>query len=143
MNGTLVDSNVLLDVITEDPKWLAWSAAQIERLAQKGPLYIDVIVYAEVSVRYETVEEVESALPVELFPRLPLPLEAVFLAGKAYMRYKRQGGNRTSALPDFFIGAHAAVAGLRLLTRDPSRYRTYFPTLDIIAPNVPIRPANR
>jgi len=129
-----VDSNVLLDVLTNDPVWSAWSAARLEECASEGALYINPLIYAEVSIGFDRIEQVETALPEASFRRLPLPSEAAFLAGKAFVRYRQQGGARASTLPDFFIGAHAAVADLRLLTRDASRYRTYFPTVRIIAP---------
>jgi len=134
MPGTLVDSNVILDELTEDPKWYAWSSSVIERCANEGPLYINPIIYAEVSIGFAAIEEVEEALPPESFLRLQIPTEAAFLAGKAFLRYRRGRGGRTSTLPDFFIGAHAAVAGTRLLTRDSRRYRTYFPSVEILAP---------
>ncbi len=134
MSGTLVDSNVLLDILTNDPTWSAWSATALERCANEGMLYINPIIYAEISIRFNSIEELEAAVPEESFRRLPLSAEAAFLAGKAFLRYRRQGGQHTTTLPDFFIGAHAAVTGLRLLTRDAQRYRTYFPTLPLIAP---------
>jgi len=134
MTATMVDSNVILDILTEDPVWSAWSATALERCANEGALYINPIIYAEVSIRFTTIEACEAALSEESFRRLPLPLEAAFLAGKAFLRYRQQGGRRTSTLPDFFIGAHAAIAQLRLLTRDAARYRTYFPTLTLITP---------
>lgn len=134
MTGTLVDSNVLLDVLTEDRQWLDWSAAALARCANEGPVYVNAIVYAEVSIGFARIEEVEAALPPDQIGRLPLPLEAAFLAGKAFLAYRRRGGVKTRALPDFLIGAHAAVAGLRLLTRDARRYRTYFPSLTLVAP---------
>ena len=135
MKGTLVDSNVLLDILTNDSHWFALSASALERYANEGLLYINPVIYAEISVSFNTIEELEDAVPAETLIRLPLPLEAAFLAGKAFRRYRQQGGLRTSTLPDFFIGAHAAVAGLSLLTRDASRYRTYFPTVNILAPS--------
>lgn len=134
MSGVLVDSNVLLDVMTEDATWYDWSSSALARCANASTLYVNPIIYAEVSVRFERIEELEEALPLEAFRRLPLPLEAAFLAGKAFARYRQQGGGRSSTLPDFFIGAHAAVAGLRLLTRDDTRYRTHFPTVKLISP---------
>jgi len=134
MNGTLVDSNVILDVLTEDPVWFDWSSAALTQCANEGALYINPLIYAEVSIRFATIEELEAVLPADSFKRLLLPLEAAFLAGKAFLRYRRQGGARTSTLPDFFIGAHAAVAGLRLLTRDAARIRTYFPTVTLVTP---------
>lgn len=135
MSGTLVDSNIILDILTDDDIWAAWSALAFERCANEGTLYIDPIIYAEISIRFQTIEELEAVLPEESFKRLPIPQEAAFLAGKAFLRYRRQGGLRTSTLPDFFIGAHAAVADLQLLTRDATRYRTYFPTVLLITPS--------
>ncbi|MCA1695520.1 MAG: type II toxin-antitoxin system VapC family toxin [Actinobacteria bacterium] len=127
--GTLVDSNVLLDVLTEDEVWLEWSSVELARAADAGPLFINFVIYAEVSVRFSRIEDLDEALPRADYERLDLPWEAAFLAGKAFLEYRRNRGTRSSTLPDFFIGAHAAVARLRLLTRDPSRYRTYFPTI--------------
>lgn len=134
MPATLIDSNVLLDVMSQDRQWFRWSAAALEACADQGALCINPIIYAEVSIRFARIEELEDALPAEAFLRLPIPLEAAFLAGKAFVQYRRQRGPRISVLPDFFIGAHAAVAGLRLLTRDPRRYGVYFPSLALIAP---------
>jgi predicted nucleic acid-binding protein len=131
----LVDSNVLIDVISEDPTWFGWSASALARAADRGSLAINPIIYGEVSIGYAAIEDLEAALPRETFARLPLPLEAAFLAGKAFVRYRRAGGARRSPLPDFYIGAHAAVAGMTLLTRDASRYRSYFPGLSILAPD--------
>ncbi len=130
----LIDSNVLLDVLTDDPSWAAWSGGRLAECANRGSLVINPIVYAEVSVGFQRIEELEEALPPSLFRRDPLPWEAGFLAGKAFLSYRRNSGERTTPLPDFYIGAHAAVAGLTLLTRDPSRYRTYFPRLPLICP---------
>ncbi len=134
MDPVLVDSNVLLDVATSDPTWGAWSSAMLERLADEAILVINALVYAEVSIGFSTIEAVEEALPRDLFRREDLPYEAAFLAGKCFLEYRRGGGAKRSPLPDFYIGAHAAVAGYRLLTRDASRYRTYFPRLELIAP---------
>lgn len=134
MASVLVDSNVLLDVLTEDPTWLDWSSRALARCADEHGLVINPIVYAEVSLGVERVEDLESALPPELFVRSPLPWDAAFLAGKCFVAYRRRGGEKRSPLPDFYIGAHAAVAGLSLLTRDPARYRTYFPKLKLVAP---------
>jgi predicted nucleic acid-binding protein len=130
----LVDSNVLLDIATEDPAWGQWSSRALSEAAEDSPLAINPIIYAEVSIRYETIEELEDVLPTSVFRREALPYEAGFLAGKAFVRYRRRGGRRSTPLPDFYIGAHAAVAGYRLLSRDASRYRTYFPTVDVISP---------
>jgi predicted nucleic acid-binding protein len=134
MSGVLVDSNVLLDVLTEDASWYEWSSSALEQCANESTLYVNPIIYAEVSVGFDRIEELEAGLPRDVFRRLDLPLEAAFLAGKAFVRYRRRGGRRTSTLPDFFIGAHAAVSGLRLLTRDDRRYRTYFPTVTFLSP---------
>jgi hypothetical protein len=134
MRPTLVDSNVLLDVATGDPRWSDWSAHALETAANESPLLINALVYAEVSIGYERIEDLEEAIPSTTFRREPLPYEAAFLAGKAFLKYRRRGGQRTSPLPDFYIGAHAAVSGFRILTRDARRYRTYFPTVDLISP---------
>lgn len=134
MNATLVDSNVLLDVATKDPTWFEWSAQALEAAANESPLIINAIIYAETSIRFGRIEELESAIPATLYRRESVPFEAAFLAGKAFLRYRRRGGTRVRPLPDFFIGAHAAIAQYRLLTRDPRRYRTYFPNVELIAP---------
>jgi predicted nucleic acid-binding protein len=135
MSGvTLVDSNVLLDVITEDQRWFEWSSNALASAADDGRLCINPIIYAEVSVRFSRIEDVEESLPPSDYERLGLPWESAFLAGKAFLEYRRRRGPRSSTLPDFFIGAHAAVAGLTLLTRDAGRYRTYFPTVQLISP---------
>lgn len=130
----LVDTNVLLDIATEDPTWFDWSAAQLTKLANRDGLAINPLVYAELSVHYDTIESLEAGLSGYRFERLALPWDAAFVAGKAYKRYRVRGGSRRSPLPDFYIGAHAAVSGLALLTRDAKRYREYFPKLKIIAP---------
>ncbi len=133
--GTLVDSNVLLDLFTNDPVWAEWSAAALADAAETGPLYINPIVYAEISIRFSRVEDLEDALPPSDFRRAPLPWSAAFLAGKAFMAYCRNRGPSASPLPDLFIGAHAAVEDLELLTRDPARYRTYFPRVRLRSPD--------
>lgn len=132
--ATLVDSCVLLDVITGDARWADWSAEQIGEAMDTGRVVINPLIYAEVSVGYETLEELDELLPASDYEREPLPFVVGFAAGKAFVRYRRSGGGKRSPLPDFYIGAHAALAGYRLLTRDARRYRTYFPSLDIIAP---------
>ncbi len=134
MIPVIVDSNVLLDVVTDDPTWGAWSSQSLERAADEAILLINALIYAEVSVGFDSIEALEEALPPDLYRRERLPYEAAFLAGKAFLRYREAGGARRSPLPDFYIGAHAAVAGYRLLTRDATRYRTYFPTVELIAP---------
>lgn len=133
--GTLVDSNVLLDVLTEDATWSGWSASALAGAADSGPLWINPIIYAEVSIRFTRIEDLEAALPSDAFLRAPLPWEAAFLAGKAFVEYRRAGGAREAVLPDFFVGAHAAVSGLSLLSRDRGRYTTYFPTVAVVAPD--------
>ena len=135
MTSILVDSNILLDVITGDPVWGAWSSAALERVADRSIMVISALVYAEVSIGFDSIEALEETLPPDLYRREHLPFEAAFLAGKAFLRYREAGGVRRSPLPDFYIGAHAAVAGHRLLTRDAARYRTYFPKLELIAPD--------
>ena len=134
MTATLVDSNVILDVLTEDPEWLDWSGAALGRQADAGPLVINPLVYAEVAARFDRIEDLEDALPREYYERHALPWEAAFLAGRTFIRYRRRGGQRRSPLPDFYIGAHALIGGMTLLTRDARRYRTCFPALKIIAP---------
>ena len=135
MRHVLVDSNVLLDVITEDRTWLEWSSSTLEQYADEYVLAVNPIIYAEVSIHFDLIEELESSLLAELVERLTIPWEAAFLAGKCFLRYRRHGGSRRSPLPDFFIGAHAAVANMPLITRDSRRYRTYFPTVHLIAPS--------
>jgi predicted nucleic acid-binding protein len=131
---TLVDSNVILDVVSEDEEWMDWSAAMVSEAAQSGRLVINPLIYAEVSCGFERIEELDDALPSDYFGREPLPWEAAFLAAKAFLKYRRRGGVRSAPLPDFYIGAHAALAGYTLLTRDARRYATYFPKLKIVAP---------
>ena len=134
MADVLVDSNVILDVFTQDPRWFDRSAAVLARMAGDHELIVNPIVYAEVSVGFERIEELDAALPGESFRRERLPWEAAFLAGKCFVRYRRAGGSRRAPLPDFYIGAHAAVRGIPLLTRDAARYRAYFPRLELILP---------
>jgi predicted nucleic acid-binding protein len=134
MRPAIVDSNVILDVAQSNPRWSAWSTEAIERLLDVTVLVINPIIYAEVSIGYRTIEDVEVAMPADLYHREPLPYDATFLAGKCFVAYRRRGGARRMPLPDFYIGAHAAVRGYRLLTRDAARYRTYFPTVELIAP---------
>ncbi len=130
-----VDSNVLLDVLTEPSEWAGWSAAALAAAANRSRLVINALVYAEISIHFPTIEALEAALPRNFLHREPISENAAFLAGKAFLAYRRRGGARTRPLPDFFIGAHAATAGHSLLTRDTARYRTYFPRLALIAPN--------
>lgn len=132
---TLVDSSVILDVVTDDATWGAWSAGALARAADDGHLVVNPIVYAEVSVGFDRIEDLDDVVPADEFRREPLPYEAGFLAGKAFLIYRRRGGQRNSPLPDFYIGAHAAVLDYQLLTRDAARYRTYFPAVRLIAPD--------
>ena len=132
--STLVDSNVLLDILDEDDEWMAWSASMLEDAARRGRLVINQLILAEASVTLDSIEELEEALPSSYLVRESLPWEAAFLAGKAFAAYRRRGGTKRSPLPDFYIGAHAAVAGHTLLTRDPQRYQAHFPKLRIVAP---------
>lgn len=126
---------MLLDIMTEDPVWFGWSAATLEEVANSSRLIINPVIFAEVSIRYSTIEGLEKALPKSLVEREPFPSEAAFLAGKCFVKYRALGGSRSTTLPDFFIGAHAAVAGYSLITRDVARYRTYFPNLPIRSPD--------
>lgn len=134
MSRVLVDANVLLDVLTDDPHWYAWSAERLDACGAESELCINPIIYAEVSVGFERIEQLDEALSPQDFTRLPLPWEAGFLAGKAFLKYRRARGARSSPLPDFYIGAHAAVEGMVLLTRDAKRYRSYYPRLALICP---------
>jgi hypothetical protein len=134
MTAVLVDSNVLIDVLTHDIRWSEWSSDALADVGRGSRIVINPVIYGEVSVGFLRIEDVEEAVPASLFEREHIPFEAAFLAGKAFLAYRKRGGGRRSPLPDFLIGAHAAVAGYRLLTRDPRRYRAYFPRLKIIAP---------
>ena len=131
---TLVDTNVLLDLVTNDPDWSEWSLARLEEAALAGPILINDIIYAETSIRYDRIEDLDAMLSQALIEIAATPRSALFLAGKAFRRYRAAGGTRTGVLPDFFIGAHAAVEGWPLLTRDAGRYRRYFPKVRLIAP---------
>jgi predicted nucleic acid-binding protein len=130
----LVDSNIILDIVTEDPEWFQWSSKTLSFYADSNILVINPIIYAEVSIGFERIEEVEDVLSLAHFRRAQIPWEAAFLAGKCYMEYRKKGGRKRSPLPDFFIGAHATIAGMPLMTRDVSRYQTYFPKLSLISP---------
>ncbi len=131
--SVLVDTNIWLDVINDDPVWYAWSAEQLDRVAHRAA--INVVIFSELSVRYERMEDFENAIASFGIARLAIPFEAGFLASKAFQQYRKRAGTRTSTLPDFFIGAHAAVASLPILTRDPRRYAGYFPNVSLITPN--------
>lgn len=126
---TLVDSSVVLDIVTDDPAWGSWSADALAQARDDGRLVINPIVYAEISTGFERIEDLDETIPASDFEREPLPYQAGFVAGKAFLTYRKRGGGRHSPLPDFYIGAHAAVSGYRLLTRDATRFRTYFPSV--------------
>jgi predicted nucleic acid-binding protein len=134
MTPVLVDANILIDISTDDPHWGVWSARALAQAGQGARLVINPLIYAELSVAHTRIETLEALLPEDVFHREPLPWPAAFLAGKAFLAYRRRGGTRRSPLPDFYIGAHAAIRGYRLLTRDRGRYQTYFPRLEVIAP---------
>jgi len=131
---TLVDSNVLLDILTEDDEWMDWSAAALSRTANESALAINPIIYAEAAARFARIEDLEDALPPSFYQRLALPWEAAFLAGQCFVKYRRRGGARRSPMPDFYIGAHAAIGGMALLTGAPRRYRAFSPSVRLIAP---------
>lgn len=131
---TLIDTNVLLDLVTDDPNFAEWSISQLEAASLRGPLLINDVIYSELSVRYETKEQLDEFIDGVGIKLEPISSAALFLAGKVFRQYRQSGGTRTGVLPDFFIGAHAAVADLPLLTRDVGRYRTYFPTINLLTP---------
>jgi predicted nucleic acid-binding protein len=130
-----VDTNVIVDVVTKNPGWQDWSLQQLDAAALRDRLVINAVVYAELSIGFERLEEVDAALATAAIDVVEIPRGALFVAGKAFREYRRRGGTKTGVLPDFFIGAHAAVLNAPLVTRDAGRYRTYFPTLELIAPN--------
>ena len=132
----LVDSNVLLDIFTEDPVWFEWSAEALTSRESMGHFAINPVIYSEVSVGFQRMSDLEAALPLDRFRRYHIPWEAAFLAGKRFLEYRRRGGAKRSPLPDFFIGAHASVKNWFLMTRDSARYRTYFPELSLISPDL-------
>jgi predicted nucleic acid-binding protein len=131
----LVDTNALLDVVTRDPEWAEWSKRQLDAAALRDRLAINPVVYAELSAGFETIEQVEAVLGLVGITVVQMTRPALFLAGRVFQEYRRRGGIRTGVLADFFIGAQAAVIGATLITRDVSRYRSYFPTVELIAPN--------
>jgi predicted nucleic acid-binding protein len=134
MNGVFVDSCILLDLFTDDPKWANWSESVLGKYSQSNTLFINSIVYTEVSIGFNRIEEVEKAIEQVGVKVLEIPREALFLAGKVFLDYRRNRGIKSSTLPDFFIGAHAAVSSFDLITRDSARYKTYFPSITIICP---------
>lgn len=130
----LIDSNVLLDLLDEDSEWFTWSTAAVAKAINESRIAINPIIFAETSIRFATPEEFEEVFPAQVYGREPLPFAAAFLAGKAHLAYRKRGGIRTSTLPDFFVGAHAAVSRFQLLTRDSRRFRTYFPSVQLLSP---------
>jgi predicted nucleic acid-binding protein len=130
----LVDTNVLLDVLQDDPQWAEWSQRSLEDASLTDALAINAVIYSELSIAFERIEELEAVITLASVSVEPIPREALFLAGKAFVNYRRRRGAKQSVLPDFYIGAHAAVSGFTILTRDVARYRTYFPTVSLIAP---------
>ena len=134
MKGVLVDSNVILDLFLDDPVWADWSERILERYLGRSILYINPIIYFEVSIAFNLIEDLEAAIARTGFQMLEIPKEALFLAGKVFLKYRKRGGVKRSPLPDFYIGAQAAVLDLQLITRDISRYRSYFPTVNLITP---------
>jgi predicted nucleic acid-binding protein len=136
MNGILVDSNIILDVFLDDPNWAEWSESKLVKFSSVTKLFINPVVYSEVSIGFHKIEELEFALNQTGFRMLEIPKEALFLAGKAFLTYRKNKGTKRSPLPDFYIGAQAAILKMDILTRDPSRYRTYFPTVELISPKM-------
>ncbi len=130
----MVDSNVLIDVIENDPRWAEWSIGQLEAAMLDGGVVINPIIYAEIAAGFDDIESLEAAIAPFALLREPLPWEAAFMTSQAYQRYRKRGGTKRSPLPDFYIGAHASLAGYRLLTRDARRYREHFSRLEVIAP---------
>lgn len=130
----MVDTCVFLDIFTQDAKWYAWSSEALAEAANRGTIVINPVIYAEISIRFKRIEELEALLSSDVFDHQPIPREAAFLAGKSFLKYRHRGGPKSTPLPDFLIGAHAAVAGLELITRDTRRFREYFPALRLICP---------
>lgn len=137
MTSTLVDSNVLLDIVTLDPVWFAWSAAVLQDSMRSGELVLNAVIYCEVSGAFDRIEDTDNFLDERLYRREDMPWAAAFVAGQAFKQYRRRGGMKAAPLPDFFIGAHAAIRGYRLLTRDRTYFKTYFPKLHIVSPAAP------
>ncbi len=142
MKRFLVDTNVIIDILSRDPRWFEWSAETLAASADLGPVAINPVIYAELSVGFERIEDLDRALPETDWVRRPLPWSAGFLAGRCFVEYRRRGGLRSRPLPDFFIGAHAAVEELTLITRDAPRFRTYFPTVELVAPPTEAGPSD-
>ncbi len=134
MTGVLVDSNVILDIFLDDPKWADWSESTLERYSESSTLYINPIVYTEISIGFDRIEDLEYAVIKSGFKLLQISREALFLTGKAFLKYRKNKGTKLSPLPDFYIGAQAAVLGIELITRDVARYKTYFPNVRLVTP---------
>ncbi|MEJ8574076.1 type II toxin-antitoxin system VapC family toxin [Microbaculum marinum] len=135
MTDTLVDTNVLIDVFGADPNWVEWSRSRLRAAAGNGELVVNPMVYAELSAMFPTQRQLDHALPRDRYRREDLPWDAAFNAGRAFLAYRRAGGAKRSPLPDFYIGAHAEIHGYDLLTRDPARYRQFFPMLKLVTPD--------
>jgi len=134
MKGVLVDSNVILDVFLDDPNWGDWSETRLVKYSRHSTLCINAIIYSEISIGFDRIEDLEPAVARSGFQMLEIPKEALFLAGKAFLKYRKRKGSKSTPLPDFYIGAQAAVLNMELITRDVSRYRSYFPTVQLITP---------
>lgn len=134
MNGILIDSNIILDVFEDDPNWGDWSETTLNHYAETRTLCINPVIYSEISLGFQKIEDLETALIQGGFKMFEIPKEALFLAGKVFLLYRKRKGTKSTPLPDFFIGAHAAVVGLPLMTRDSIRIKTYFPTVPLISP---------
>jgi predicted nucleic acid-binding protein len=137
MTDTLVDTNIIIDLAGPDPEWGEWSAQALAAAGDDGALIVNQVIYAELAARYRTREQLDDTLRRADFKRESLPWDAAFMAGVAFLSYRRRGGSRQLPLPDFFIGAHAAARGYRLLTRDRGHYAAYFPTLQLLSPETP------
>lgn len=136
MNGFLVDSNVILDLFLADPVWAGWSESVLNEISRTNELCINLLIYTEISIGFDRIEDLEESLRLAGFQVLEIPREALFLAGKVFLQYRRRKGTKTAPLPDFFIGAHAAVSGLGLITRDPGRYASWYPTVPLVTPGM-------
>ncbi len=134
MHDVMVDSCVLLDILTEDPKWFSWSSAQLAHAANRGMLVVNPVIFSEVSISFDSIEAMDTLFSPECFEYRPISQDAAFLAGKCFLHYRKRRGTKTLPLPDFFIGAQAAIEQLPLITRDTKRFRTYFPTVELICP---------
>jgi len=135
MNGSFIDAKVLLDIATADPNWMAWLQEQLRAAAVRGMVYVNPIIYAELAPAFNSKEELDRFLDPSFFRRAPLPYDAGWVAAQAFIKYRRGGGLRSAPLPDFYVGAHAEIEGLTLISRDAARYKTYFPSVELVAPS--------